>query len=173
MLARSLESLFARVRSEASKLEEFSDDIAHEVKNGLFSVGSSLDVALHTSSREDAIRKAKKTITELSSLVDSLLFFARSEDVKLEKTNIKNLLTEHLDLSDPRIHLDLDAKVSIPLQGELFTTAVRNILHNAQKFTPPLGRIDIILTKDALEIRDTGKGIERDHLSKIFDRLWK
>ena len=173
MLARSLESLFARVRSEATKLEEFSDDIAHEVKNSLFSIGSSLDVALHTSGRDEAIRKAKKTITELSSLVDSLLFFARSEDVKLEKTNIKNLLTDHLDLSDPRIHLDLDAKVNLPVQWELFTTAVRNILHNALKFTPEDGRIDIILSKNALEIRDTGKGIHSDQLWKIFDRLWK
>ena len=173
MLARSLESLFARVQSEATKLEEFSDDIAHEVKNSLFSIGSSLDVALHTSGREEAIQKAKKTITELSSLVDSLLFFARSEDITLEKTNIKNLLTDHLDLSDPRIHLDLDAKVSLPVQGELFTTAVRNILHNAQKFTPSDGRIDIILSKNALEIRDTGKGLGKGELSKIFDRLWK
>jgi signal transduction histidine kinase len=173
MLARSLESLFARVRSEATKLEEFSDDIAHEVKNSLFSIGSSLDVALHTSGREEAIRKAKKTITELSSLVDSLLFFARSEDVKLEKTNIEKLLMDHLDLSDSRIHLELDAKVSLPVQRELFTTAVRNILHNAQKFTPEDGRIDIILTKNILEIRDTGKGISPDVIGKIFDRLWK
>ena len=93
--------------------------------------------------------------------------------MKLEKTNIKNLLTDHLDLSDPRIHLDLDPKVSLPVQGELFTTAVRNILHNALKFTPTDGRIDIILSKNALEIRDTGKGIGKDELSKIFDRLWK
>ena len=93
--------------------------------------------------------------------------------MKLEKTDIKHLLTDHLDLSDPRIHLDLDAKVSLSVQGELFTTAVRNILHNAQKFTPEDGRIDIILSKNALEIRDTGKGISPDVLSKIFDRLWK
>jgi signal transduction histidine kinase len=66
LLARSLESLFTRVRSEATKLEQFSDDMAHEIKNTLFSIQSSLDVALHTEHRDIGIAKAKNMLQELS-----------------------------------------------------------------------------------------------------------
>ena len=45
ILARSLEDLFIRVNKEAERLEQFSDDIAHEIKNKLFEVMSSLDLA--------------------------------------------------------------------------------------------------------------------------------
>ena len=45
ILARSLEELFARVNKEAERLEQFSDDIAHEIKNRLFEIMSSLDIA--------------------------------------------------------------------------------------------------------------------------------
>ncbi len=45
ILARSLEDLFTRVNKEAERLEQFSDDIAHEIKNKLFEVMSSLDIA--------------------------------------------------------------------------------------------------------------------------------
>ncbi len=88
MLARSLESLFDRVRSEADKLEQFSDDIAHEIKNKLFSIGSSLDVALHTKHRDIGIAKARSMLQELSEVVDALLSFSRNGEGKMIPTDI-------------------------------------------------------------------------------------
>ena len=88
MLARSLESLFGRVRSEADKLEQFSDDIAHEIKNKLFSIGSSLDVALHTEHRDIGIAKARNMLQELSEVVDALLSFSRNGEGKMISTDI-------------------------------------------------------------------------------------
>jgi signal transduction histidine kinase len=67
------------VKDEATRLEQFSDDIAHEIKNKLFSIESSLDIVLHTEHRDHGIKKAKKMISELSTVVDALLFFSRSE----------------------------------------------------------------------------------------------
>lgn len=79
ILARSLEELFSRVHSEAERLEQFSDDIAHEIKNKLFEIQSSLDITSSPENRDIGINRAKSILKELSHVVDALLFFARND----------------------------------------------------------------------------------------------
>lgn len=104
ILARSLEELFQRVNKEAEKLEQFSDDIAHEIKNRLFEVLSSLDIAENPELTGFAISKAKRVLKQLSSVVDALLFFARNDIKNPKKENIAELIRTTLGTEDPRIH---------------------------------------------------------------------
>ena len=83
------------------------------------------------------------------------------------------LLQSHIGNDDSRIVWHEEAKVTRIIYPELFLTAVGNIISNAQKFTKQGGIIDIILTKDALIIRDNGIGISKKDLLHIFDRLYK
>ena len=50
---------------------------------------------------------------------------------------------------------------------------VGNLLNNAAKYTPPEGRIDLVVQQDAdqivIHVRDTGAGIADELLPKIFD----
>lgn len=57
ILARSLEELFDRVNKEAERLEQFSDDIAHEIKNNLFEVMTYLNIAENSSQPGESIKK--------------------------------------------------------------------------------------------------------------------
>ncbi|MBP9779242.1 HAMP domain-containing histidine kinase [Candidatus Gracilibacteria bacterium] len=174
LLARSLESLFVRVRSEASRLEQFSDDIAHEIKNTLFSIQSSLDLSLHTEHKELGMKKAKTLLIELSNVVDALLFFSRNEEKNPIQTDIGKLIQSHIDTTDTRIKLiEISKKIELPIYPELFMTAVGNIISNAQKFTPKDGKITITLTKDGINITDTGIGMSESDIVHIFDRLFK
>jgi signal transduction histidine kinase len=173
MLARSLESLFTRVQREAEKLEQFSDDIAHEIKNTLFSIQSSLDVALHTEYREIGITKARNMIQELSGVVDSLLFFSRNESGNMTKTNIYVLVNSHIDVTDTRIRIRGSESVTHDIYPELWMTALGNIVSNARKFTPVDGKITIDISDDGVTITDTGIGISEHDLPHIFDRLYK
>ncbi len=104
ILARSLEELFHRVNKEAEKLEQFSDDIAHEIKNRLFEVMSSLDIAENPEFTSYGISKAKRVLKQLSSVVDALLFFARNDVKDPQKQNLAELIRTTIGNEDSRIH---------------------------------------------------------------------
>lgn len=172
ILARSLEELFNRVNKEAERLEQFSDDIAHEIKNRLFEVMSSLDIAENPELTNYGLSKAKRVLKQLSGVVDALLFFARNDIKNPQKQNLSELVRS-IGNEDPRIHYHGETKITREVYTELFMTAVGNIVSNAQKFTPEDGSIDITLSKDSLTIQDNGIGISEKDREHIFDRLYK
>jgi two-component system, OmpR family, sensor histidine kinase BaeS len=54
---------------------------------------------------------------------------------------------------------------------------IANLLSNAVKFTPPGGRVQMLLSQAdgqaRLEVRDTGPGISPEDQPRVFDRLWR
>ena len=54
---------------------------------------------------------------------------------------------------------------------------ITNLLSNALKFTPPGGRVRMILTRASgharLEVADTGPGIPAEDQSHVFERFWR
>ena len=65
----------------------------------------------------------------------------------------------------------------VSLRGLLFTL-VYNLVSNAIKYNRPAGRIDVLGRPGpggtyVLEVRDTGTGIDREQLPRLFERFDK
>jgi two-component system phosphate regulon sensor histidine kinase PhoR len=128
-------------------------------------------------------------VDSLSLMVQELLELSRIESGKvplqLEPVGPTGLLTAavgRLGLQAERAGLQISIQSMEDLPSVLadprrIEQVVTNLLHNAIKFTPPGGRIELAAEQagDMIQfsVRDTGAGISTESLPRIFERFYK
>jgi signal transduction histidine kinase len=130
----------------------------------------------------DAIRRQNFIIEDL---IQTARLMSRKRDLKLEPLDMAEFVNLTADEFTPiiskkkitmKIHLTEDLP-KISADEKRLTHVIRNLVGNAIKFTKPGGNIEIEAAKkgDDVEVRisDTGVGIPKDKLSKIFDRFYQ
>lgn len=172
-IARQLESLFARVRMETTKIEDLSSNIAHELKNSLFGIASTLELALLLDHPKQKIEQVHVQVLHLGEVVQTLLLLANKE-VQLPKTWVSLIsIFDKFTKEDIRISMEGNPEITWDIHQELFEIALGNIIGNAQKFTPDDGKIQINFSENSIQIIDTGTGISAEQLPFVFDRFYK
>ncbi|MGE5795873.1 MAG: ATP-binding protein [Ignavibacteria bacterium] len=162
--------------------------ISHDLINPVNALKGYTEM-LHESFNELTNEEKKETVAtineltqEVSHLLKNLLLWSaantRHIDYKPEKLNIASLLKEQseffkLTASNKEITIiNETAEMYVMADKNMIETVVRNIVSNAIKFTNPSGKIIIknFLKKDkvAVSIEDTGIGMEKDEVDKLF-----
>jgi CheY-like chemotaxis protein len=126
-----------------------------------------------------------RQVTHLGRLVDDLVDVSRITrgliELKRERLKISHIVFHALETSQPII-ADRGHTLSIsPIDEDLevmgdlsrLTQVVANLLHNAAKFTPRGGVIELHAERDGddvvLRVVDNGAGIAADALSQVFE----
>src|SRR5207245_2620760 len=118
-------------------------------------------------------------------LVDDLLDVSRitQGSVRLERRHcaLRDVLSpavetwRHLiDQRRQQLSIDIPKRaVWLDVDPTRFTQVIANLLHNATKFTPQGGRIDIVAAEEdgwmELRVRDSGEGMAPEVLSHVFE----
>ena len=181
------------IEANFNQLKQFTADASHELRSPLTAIKASVDVMLSHPERihpadvkkVDAIASALK---QMSRLVEDLLILARSDQSahpsEWVKLPLEELLEDLLELWLPQaeakgINLRSDRITPVTVQGNAFLLQrlFANLLENALNYTPSGGKVSISLEQEKdwilISIQDTGIGIAPEHLSLIFDRLWR
>jgi signal transduction histidine kinase len=124
----------------------------------------------------------------LERLVAELLAFSQAIDdgtgLKPEPCNLSKIVTELLQSSieaagkpGVEIRLDLDEVPPVLLDREKVSFAVKQVLENAFKFSGETGVVTVTLNiqEDLVKVtvHDTGIGIAKEDLPKIFEKFYQ
>ncbi len=158
--------------------------VAHEVKNPLNSMRLWLEVLKGNMppgpEPQEAIKMLDSEIDRLDRAVKTFLSFTKPVELKLEETDLRELLEEVIVAARPSVSkTGLELRADLPLEfppvlvdRQLIHQAVLNLLLNACDFTPPGGRVGIELRRNGesaeISVSDTGKGIAPEDQKKIF-----
>jgi PAS domain S-box-containing protein len=177
------------LREADRRKDEFLATLAHELRNPLAPICAAAELLKQAKSLAPELRAAtailERQARQMTHLVDDLLDVSRitSGRIRLhpEPVELKELLKTVMETyrhsaetARHRVALAASAE-SVYVSGDRIrlTQVISNIFHNAVKFTPPGGKIEIALrTEDqqaVVSVRDNGMGVPPEMLEHIFE----
>jgi two-component system OmpR family sensor kinase len=182
----------SRVRL-AQERRRFLQRIDHELKNPLTAIRAGLANLSNGSSgtaQQEALASIEAQVLRLSRLTADLRKLAELETRPLDlvPVNVAELLREALDLAQEqpeaggrRLALMLPQAPwpvsDVPGDRDLLFLATYNLLDNAIKFTRPGDTVEVRAVEDrthvTVEVADTGPGIPREELPRVWEELYR
>ena len=190
--------LFHRLAEADRRKDEFLAMLGHELRNPLAAVSNSLSVLEQPGVDGERARRQRQVIERqtrhLARMVDDLLDISRVTLGKItlqrQPSDLREVVERCLDESAAAGRA---RKQELRLVGETgpvvvdgdpvrLEQVISNLLHNAVKYTPAGGRIEVELAVEGapegngapggfaiVRVRDTGIGIPADMLPRIFE----
>jgi len=183
-----------KVREEYRK--EFLGNVSHELKTPLFTVQgyilTLLDGAMNDKNiREKYLERASKGIERLGYIVNDLDMITKLEvgDLRLEIEgfDIVKLVENVFDMLEMKankknITLVFDREYPNPImvsadreriQQVLANLIVNSIKYGSEKGTTEVSIENLIKNKVIVRVTDNGEGIDKVHISRLFERFFR
>ncbi len=188
-LDAELRQVVANLSELDRRKSEFLAMLSHELRNPLAPISN----ALHLMSLADAVAPrgraalevAQRHVRQMVRLVDDLLDVSRIShgriDLRLEEVDLLSVAQQAVEsmrsfATQAGLQLELQApRAPVPVHGDpaRLAQAVGNLLHNAVKFTPRGGQVNIVVESTDAEavvrVIDNGIGLEPHQQSHIFE----
>ena len=192
-MAMTLDQDFRRIKRMEKVRSEFLGNVTHELKTPISSISGYIETLLEGAIKDENVNigfleRALENVKRLEELVTDLVEISRIETGELQMNydyfNIYNLLNDiHKDSQQRNSNKNIKIQLEVP-DKKLFIygdkgrleQVIDNLLSNSMRYTDQ-GHIRIkILRRDnelVFSIIDTGIGISRKSINRIFERFYR
>lgn len=173
------------------KQKQFISDASHELKTPITIINGHVDLLLRWGKEDKALLEnelqiIKKETLAMNELIESLLFFAKSDSdnlsYQMECINLTDLVYETVNEfemlhSEFMVEKQIADNCYVSCDRAAMIRVLRIVLSNAVKYCGQSKKIVIYLINEdkniKIIIRDYGIGIPKEHTQNIFNRFYR
>lgn len=174
--------------------KDFVANVTHELKTPLTSIKGFVETLQSGAIRDEETTKKFLSIIDIETerlyrLINDILTLSKLEGMQigldLQDVPMGDVVREVIDIlgqaaADKDISLDYTVEPeSIHVRGirDRLKELILNLADNAVKYTPSGGKVHIQIYENnanvIIAVRDTGIGIEKKHLGRLFERFYR
>lgn len=191
-----IEEIELQKNSELNEMKlKFFMNVSHEIKTPVSLISGPAQWLLENYGQDGRIGRHLSLIRSQSdyllNLLDQLVYFRKAESDTLDLKCVRKDIVSHIDgiknsyswqSEEKRIDFGFihpEMKVFLWFNPKSMDMIMHNLISNAFRYTKPGGRITVVLCLDYeneevnISLKDTGKGIPRDKITKIFQRFYQ
>ncbi|MFH1776460.1 MAG: ATP-binding protein [Candidatus Omnitrophota bacterium] len=200
-VAEELEYANARMEEQTRELErlsqvksDFVSMVSHELRTPLAAMKEGVSLVADGSAgsltplQKKLLGITASNIDRLARLINELLDLSKIEsgkiEMKFQETQIEKLIKSSIEIMQPHarsenIELKVQLEDNLPaivVDIDRILQVLSNLINNAIKFTPPQGIITVCVQDRDTEfievaVEDTGVGISREDVAKLFQKF--
>lgn len=195
-VVESMNILLTRSRNTIEYLEHFNSDVSHQLRTPLAELKVKLGLIFKKFEKDDKDFVAlTRLIDNMANITEQLLLYAKTnthtinikrfEPLDLEefcKAYSKKTAIRALKRGFDYAYEEIDERVVIKSDPVLLESMLDNIVNNAMHYAvdkenKAVGAITLSLERHNntiwLSVKDDGEGLDKSHLSHIFDRYYR
>ena len=191
-LAKEFNDLTSRLQVSENKRRQFVSDASHELKTPLATIKLLSDSILHNDMDLDTVREFVGDIGDeaerLNRMTEKLLDLTRGENPTEEDPKeiimmapivekVAHMLSTLAKSSEVTVITNVSKDVPILIREDDLYRIIFNLAENGLKYNVPNGTLTISLGHNEdfgiIEVSDTGTGIPKECLGKIFERFYR
>lgn len=192
-LGETFDEMATSLEKDMKHEKRLTSDVAHELRTPLMAMLATVEAmqdGVYPTDEEHLETVASET-RRLARLVQQMLDLSRMENrtapLNLEQVDICSLVRTVVNAQEQLFcQRDLRLRFADETQGrsavlevdpDMITQAVINLMSNAMRYTPEGGWVVVSVAQDrkhvTISVSDTGIGIAKEDLSRIFGRFWR
>lgn len=190
-LARTFNNMLERLEQNFELEKQYISNVSHELRTPVTVILSQCEVALEsktiTEEERQVLGRIDRQARKISESIAQFLMFGRlergMEKLELEPVDfsalVRHVCQDYRLLPDvvPKIEESVQDEIYLPLNREMMTRLVGNLLDNACKYGRDGGKVCVSMgRKDGfivLTVTDFGIGIEPQEQEKIWHRFYQ